>query len=378
MKFSIEKASLVEGLSKVSKYTAKMNNVPILSGIYLEVSHEEVTLIGSNKDETLKFQINNIEKFNVEQPGKIVLPRTINEIVRKLPKDIIEFSLEKTNTLSVSSGNSNFTINGLDADEYPKVEVLDNNSFELSFQLDELLKAVEGTAYCASNDNTKPALKGINIKITNRNISFSATNSFLLSNYVYMLENTEDEEQHLYSAIVPAKWIYDALKNLSGTDVKLVFTENALSINTDNTFIRTQLIQGNYPQLEGILNNSKEVQTNFVLSRKDVINALEQVDILCANASEKKAPAIMNYKDERFSFINSNKDQGTVEVQLDIELQGNDPKEVCMGLNTTYLLNHLKSLNGESVQIGYIASLKPIFLNVGSNNECKLLLPVRL
>ncbi|MGG2937670.1 hypothetical protein ABEO66_26795 [Bacillus pacificus] len=95
MEFSISKNILVDALTKVSKYTAKSNAIPILGGIYVEAKNNTVILVGSNKESTIQMKIDSQDNLSVEKEGAIVIPKTISDIVRKLPNGEICFKLQK-------------------------------------------------------------------------------------------------------------------------------------------------------------------------------------------------------------------------------------------------------------------------------------------
>ena len=58
--------------------------------------------------------------MEIEQSGSIILQaKYFSEIVKKLPKEIVEISVENHFITKIKSGKSEFNLNGLDAEEYP-------------------------------------------------------------------------------------------------------------------------------------------------------------------------------------------------------------------------------------------------------------------
>lgn len=241
----------------------------------------------------------------------------------------------------------------------------------------DLIQAVEGTYYCAATDDARPALRGIEIKITNKKIAFSATNGHLLSQCRIALENeTNEEEKILQAAIVPAKWIHDAIKNFTNDTLTLGFEENAVTLFSSTQYIKTQLIEGNFPDFKPFLEFPQSIVSSFTTDKAELIKGLEQVDIICSTAEPKAAASIM-YENSELILSNNNKSQGEVVIKTPTTLNG-DKEDIKVGFNVNYLLNHLKSLSGEEVTLGYIGDIKPIILNGNREEEFKLMLPVRL
>lgn len=83
------------------------------------------------------------------------------------------------------------------------------------------------------------------------------------------------------------------------------------------------------------------------------------------------------YENSELILSNNNKNQGEVVIKTPTTLNG-DKEDIKVGFNVNYLLNHLKSLSGEEVTLGYIGDIKPIILNGNREEEFKLMLPVRL
>lgn len=82
MEFTINKQELLNNLVKVGKYSARGTNLPILCGIYLKATANELLLVASNKEDTIVSTISEIQNFNIVQEGEVVVPKTITDIVK--------------------------------------------------------------------------------------------------------------------------------------------------------------------------------------------------------------------------------------------------------------------------------------------------------
>lgn len=90
MKFTINRNLFIENLNNVMRAISSRATIPILSGIKLDLTEDELTLTGSDTDISIEIQIPVNDDLNVESTGSIVLPaRFFSEIVKKLPgKDL--------------------------------------------------------------------------------------------------------------------------------------------------------------------------------------------------------------------------------------------------------------------------------------------------
>ena len=67
--------------------------------------------------------------MTIERTGSIVLQsRFFGEIIRKLPEDMFTMEVLDNNQVAITSGKADFTVNGLDADNYPHLPVIDTQN----------------------------------------------------------------------------------------------------------------------------------------------------------------------------------------------------------------------------------------------------------
>lgn len=143
MEFTINKQELLNNLVKVGKYSARSTNLPILCGIYLKATANELQLVASNKEDTIVSTISEIQNFNVVQEGEVVVPKTITDIVKKLPNDTVSFTLDNNNSLHISSGKTKYSLNTLSANDYPDFTTK-TLKFLVSISLKKLTKICRG------------------------------------------------------------------------------------------------------------------------------------------------------------------------------------------------------------------------------------------
>lgn len=100
MKFTINRNLFIENLNNVMRAISSRATIPILSGIKLDLTDDELTLTGSDTDISIEIKIPVNEDLNVESTGSIVLPaRFFSEIVKKLPGKDFSFEVKKVSKL---------------------------------------------------------------------------------------------------------------------------------------------------------------------------------------------------------------------------------------------------------------------------------------
>jgi DNA polymerase III subunit beta len=99
MRFAIQRDHLLQSVQDVMKAVTSRTTIPILTGIKIVATEEGVTLTGSDSDISIESFIPKEEEENeiveIKQTGSIVLQaKFFSEIVRKLPTDTVEISVE--------------------------------------------------------------------------------------------------------------------------------------------------------------------------------------------------------------------------------------------------------------------------------------------
>ena len=83
MKATIERATLLKGLSHVQSVVERRNTIPILSNVLIEASEGSLKLMATDLD----LQINESVPAAIDQPGATtVSAHTLFDIARKLPE----------------------------------------------------------------------------------------------------------------------------------------------------------------------------------------------------------------------------------------------------------------------------------------------------
>ena len=169
MKFTVNRLELLKKLRDVQLAISNKTTIPILTGLKLEVTKNHLKITGSNSEisiETKLFANDENAALEIEETGSIVLQpaRFFTDIINKLADEQFTFEVNTQLQASISSANSFFTINALDASSYPYLPEIDtSDSFTLPVAL--LKKVIEQTVIAVSKHESRPILTGVNFSI---------------------------------------------------------------------------------------------------------------------------------------------------------------------------------------------------------------------
>src|SRR5690625_3731977 len=185
MKFKIQRKQLFQHMQNVVNIISSKTVIPILSGIKIDGKKEHITLTGSNSDITVQTNIPSKENeediiTNIEVDSIVLPVPQFPEIINKLPEDIFDITVEDTFKTVITSGSGEFTLYGQSNEEYPKVN-LQQTEEHLRINIDDFKKVIRQTVFAVSTMETRPILTGVNIKLEDNQMTFTATDSHRLS-----------------------------------------------------------------------------------------------------------------------------------------------------------------------------------------------------
>ena len=373
--FSINKNLFLQALNTTKRAISLKNAIPILSTVKIDVTNEGITLIGSNGQISIENFIS-IKNENagllVTSSGSILLEATffIN-VVSSLPDITLDFKEIDQKQIVLTSGKSEITLKGKDADQYPRIQEI-SASNPLVLETSVLKNIINETAFAASTQESRPILTGVHFVLTeNKNLKTVATDSHRMSQKQIILEKNGDN----FDVVIPSRSLreFSAVFTDDIETVEIYFTNNQLLFRSENISFYTRLLEGNYPDTDRLIptdfNNIITFDTN------NLRYAMERARLL-SNATQNGTVKLEIINGVVSAHVNS-PEVGRVNEEIDTEsISGQD---LTISFNPTYLIDSLKAIDSEKVTISFISAVRPFTLvpNDDTENFIQLITPVR-
>lgn len=367
MKFYCNQQELNKALNIVSKAITVRTTIPVLKGILIIAENNTLTLRGSDLDISIETKIDAV----VEEEGKVVAnSKLFIEIIRKLPNEKIYFETLGENNINIKTNSSEFKIIGQSSENFPVMTNIDESENKLSIDKEILKNMIRKTNFSASVDESKGVLVGELIEINENNLKMVSVDGFRISVYK---ENMRNESSK--NIIVHAKTLSEILKLLSESDgdedVEIVIGLKEALILLEKTKISVRLMEGEFIKYNDIL--PKDCNTKTTVNRKNLMQSIERASLM---AKEGKNNLIKCTIEGSLLTINSRSDEGSVKEELIIKKDGED---IEIGFNSKYILDVLKVLDDEEVNIEFKNSLAPCSIKPTKGDDFEyLILPVRI
>ncbi|MGE1114428.1 DNA polymerase III subunit beta [Priestia megaterium] len=376
MKFIIQKDYLVQSVQDVMKAVSSRTTIPILTGIKIVATEEGVTLTGSDSDISIESFIPNEEEgkeiVDIQKPGSVVLPaRFFSEIVKKLPKDIVELDVQSHFLTIIRSGKAEFNLNGLDAEEYPHLpQIEENNMFRLPTDL--LKNMIRQTVFAVSTSETRPILTGVNWKVDGKELTCIATDSHRLA---LRKATIETGNEATYNVVIPGKSLSEFSKILDDSHelVDIVITENQVLFKTKNLLFFSRLLDGNYPDTSRLI--PADSKTDVILNVKEFLQSIDRASLLAREGRNNVVK--LSTLDEGIVEISSNSPE-IGKVIEEVQSQSISGEELKISFSAKYMLDALKALEGTDIKINFTGAMRPFVIRtLEDDSMLQLILPVR-
>lgn len=376
MKFVIKKQHLLKNIQSVVNAISSRTVIPILTGMKIDVRNNHVILTGSNSDITIQAhipqKIGDEEVITNMSEGTIILPVPhFPEIIKKLPEELVEITVDNDLKATIRSGHAVFSLNGQSSEEYPQLPPFQSDdTFKIS--INNLKTLVRQTVFAVSTMETRPILTGVNVKLENKKLEFTATDSHRLA--LRTLDITEAEIDSM-NIVIPGKSLQELSKVLDDSDeeINVSLMKNQVLFSTENLFFLSRLLNGNYPETSRLIPEHSE--TTLHVNRTELIQTIERAALL-ANREQNNVVRLDTKEDNTIEVSSQSPEVGYVTEELNVKSFEGD--ELKISFSSKYMLDTLKTIESDEVQINFTGAMRPFIIKIPNNESIlQLILPVR-
>ena len=362
MKFIVQKEIIQKGISAVQNAVAVKSSLPILSNLLFEAEKDSLKISAMDFD---IMGISTVINAEIVEDGSGTLPaKRIGDIVRELSSENITIT-KKKNTFSLESGSSIFKIIGLPKEDFPQFPQIKSQN-KIIMPQNILKQSLEKTIFAISHDETRYVLNGLLISLEGNKIDFVATDGRRMAWKTYSMEQ---EQKITAKAIIPAKTALELQRNLKENgDVEITLDENQIFFKMNETNIISRLIEGEYPDYKQVV--PKEKGSIIEVDKNSLFSSVKRASIL---STVESVACKMELNENRMIISKITPEIGEFSDEINAQYDG---ALLDIGFNPNYLLDVLKVLDGDSIQIENSGPSKPILFK--EQDYLHMVLPMQI
>jgi len=363
MNIKVDKEILVNAVQTIQDVIPNKSPLPILSNVLLETYQGKLRLVATDLD----IGISKSVPVKIIKKGAITLPaRRFNTIIRELPKDEVELTVKKNNTIIIKSGNCIFKLIGIDSEEFPSLpKIEEGDKIEIDGSI--LKNILQVTSFAISTDETRYVLNGLLFILKDKKLTVVATDGRRLA-----FKRSELEIKKLcdVKVIIPHKTIHQLEKMIDGKSKVLInIGDTQVLFQIGDTLLMSRLIEGEFPDYTQVI--PPESENKFLVNRDAFLNAIRRANILTTTDSMGVKLDVL--KNEMVISKNT-PDIGEIKEKISGSYKG---KDLSISFNPNYLIDILKNYPEDELSFELTQPEKPGVIRL-NKTYLYLVLPMQL
>ena len=367
MHITFPKANLQKAINVLQKVSQNKTSSNLPGAIYMTTKNGQVELQGNDFELGIRLTIDG----DIKEPGTLVVgSRYFQELIRKLPGDTIElYKPEDGNSLTITSGSSEFNLVTLHPDDFSLVEQIhDQDHVNIdSFAMKEL---IDLTNYAAATDEDRPVFTGALLEIKENEVTMVATDTHRMA----VKKITIDEPATTpMRAIIPTKTLAE-VSRLLPTDnpsmINIIWNRTQIVFNFESIYIISRLIEGTYPEYEKVI--PSQFDSSAVIDRREFAGAVDRVSLLAKDISYNVIR--YDWAESNVTLSTQNTEIGMAKEDVTVEFKGTP---FTISFNGRYISDILRHSTGDNIHL-FLKQNGPVVIRQDNNpNYTYVVTPVR-
>ena len=368
MKFICQTREFEQAISTVQRAVSRRSPQEALGGILIESQGDQLKLTGYNTEtgiETL------IDADIMTEGQTLVQARLFGDIVRRLPEESVSVELGDTGQLKIRSGNADFTINTMNAADFPALPQVDG---EKSLRLSQgmLKDMIDATIFGVSTDQSRPLFQGLLLNSLGKQLDLVAIDGFRLG---IQRRHFEDEELAKLKITIPGNALRELAAILEDDDdsfVSISTTSNQVLFDLDHTKITARLIAGEFMDYPRVFPQNYE--TEIYVARRPLLEIMDRA-LLMTMSHERRFPIQLVMEDSANLRVSIKTEVGAFEDHIPVQANG---QLIDLSFNPMYFVDALKAIDDEIIKIDFSKETGPCVIRPQEGDAYDyLILPLR-
>lgn len=370
MKFIVSSSYLLKQLTTINGVITTNPVVPILENFLFEIADGTLTITASD------LQTSMITEMEVEakEDGSIAIPaKILIETLKNLPEQPVTFSIDSdTYSIEINSDNGRYKLSGENATDFPKIPAV-SDGYAVNMSSGILATAINNTIFATSNDELRPAMTGVYIKLDETNTTFVATDSHRLIRY----RRVDVAADMGHSMIIPRKalTLLKATLPSENTNLNVEFNASNAFFNFNNVKMICRLIDERFPDYENVI--PVDNNNSMVISRTSFLSSLKRIAIYANKTTHQVRLKItgseLMISAEDLDFSNEANERLSCE---------HDGEDIEIGFNAKFLIEMLSNLDADELTLKLSAPNRAGIITPNNKDENEdilmLVMPVML
>ena len=361
MEVTVLQENLLPRLTAVARVASAKSALPILENVFLTAEKAVLHLAATDLETGIKTKVG----AKVSTEGAITVPaRLLVSLITNLPPGKVTLKAEK-DILTISAESFSSKINGIPAAEFPNLASPGKALFKIPAK--DFKEAVTQVSFAAAQDESRPILTGILLKLGGGTLVLAGVDGFRLGEKKISIAGEG------LTAVVPARSLGEVSRLVEGEVEIGVAEEGQLFFNAPDFLVLSQVLEGEFPEYEQIIPGNFETKISF--SKEEMVKAVQLTSVFSDSGT---TIIVFNFDPQKKILEVSSQEAQQGEARLEIPISG-EGKKGTIAFNSHYVSDALSALLDEDVTLAMNSSLDPVLLTSPKDKNYRhVIMPVRL
>ena len=365
MKIICTKNSLLKSVSISLKAVPSKTTMPILECILIDATTSQIKFTTND----MELGIETIVEGTIEEKGMVALDaKILYEIIRRLPDNNVTIRIDEKLTATITCEKAKFTIPGKSGEDFAYLPIIEKEE-ALTISQFTLKEMIRQTIFSIASNETNKLMTGELFEIKDNFLKVVSLDGHRIA--IRRMELKKDYADR--KVVVPGKTLNEISKILSGevdNMVNIYFSKNHILFEFDQTMVVSRLIDGEYFRIDQML--SSDYETKLTINKKEFLDCIDRATLLVREGEKK--PIIIEITDNTME-LRIDSAMGSMNESIDISKEG---KDILIGFNPRFLIDALKVIDDETINIYLVNPKAPCFIRDDEENYTYLILPVNI
>jgi len=343
--FTCKTKDLIYGMDIVKRSLGTGRDMPILSGVRLEIHEGELKLTSTDLEMSSRCSI---PISNLAEPSTVILKGDVlSKITQRIPESSevkLASDPEEDQKVELSSGPINFDLFQMSTEDFPDIARLPDEPI-VEVDVNAFKSAVKQTTFAAlkTKETTRLSLTGVNTIIGSDQMKMVSTNGYRMAIKTFSLSGPEEERTLLIESTALSE-LDRILSQVDAETLKIYASKSEVFFVAGDVVFSDKLIMEEFPEFEAVIPQDNELPLK--LHRDMILDTLTRAEI---TASEESGAVklISEEGSDGLTIYSSSPEKGELEELVDLEEPSKG--DVTISFKAEFLIDALRRMNSDLV-----------------------------
>ena len=338
MKIICNREKLLHAFQTTAAIAPARSPKPVLQNVKLEVSAEAATLMATDLEVGIRYDVSGIE---VEAPGAALLPvARFGSILRESSDATFRIESDQDGT-TVRGERSQFKLPSENPLDFPAIaQFSDTSYYEVPARL--FRELIRRTVFATDNESSRYALGGVKLEWQDNKLTAVGTDGRRLARMEGPAQAVGQPAPFGEVTVIPTRAMNLLERALAedASEVQLAIRQNDVLVKNPRCTIYSRLLEGHFPRWRDVFPR-RENSLKLNLTVAPVLAAVRQAAIV---TSEESRGVDFTFGDGTLVLAGQTAEVGQSRIELPIAYDG---KPISITLDPRFVIDFLKVLEPE-------------------------------